>query len=71
MEWIDVKSVKPKFEEGVLVWCPLWGIYLAIYSQISDSNYGEWRDWNNISVIPPKTWMPLPQPPKQKNNLIQ
>jgi hypothetical protein len=64
MEWISVNNKTPIFNEAVLVYCRLWGIYTAYYEQISDTKYGQWKDFNSIIVLPPTHWMPLPAPPK-------
>ena len=65
MKWISVKKELPDFDKTVLVYCHLWGRYLATYNRLGDTNYGEWKDFNNESVIPPSYWSELLDPPKE------
>lgn len=64
--WISVKDRLPEFDVHVIVYCKIYGRYLASYRRIdTDYNWGDWRDFNNNVCLPPTHWMPLPQPPKQ------
>ena len=67
MVWIKTELKKPKFGEPVLVWCRIYGRFLATYEYIGGfdgEQYGNWRDSNgNLGVLPPTYWMNLPEPP--------
>ena len=65
MNWIKVKDRLPEMEIVVLVYCPLWGMYIAHYEKIDpDYNAGHWIDfYGNKGILPPTHWMPLPEPP--------
>lgn len=64
-QWISVKDRLPEFNEPVLVFCRIYGRYLATYKRIDeDYEWGEWRDFNNKVCLPPTHWMSLPNPPK-------
>tara|TARA_R110002110_G_scaffold102599_1_gene259822 strand:- start:54 stop:263 length:210 start_codon:yes stop_codon:yes gene_type:complete len=69
MEWIKTELQKPKFDETVLVWCRIYGRFLATYEYIGDfdeEQYGNWRDFNgNLGILPPIYWMKLPEPPSE------
>lgn len=34
MDWIKTEHRKPKFDELVLVWCRIYGRFLATYEEI-------------------------------------
>lgn len=65
MEWIPSKYKVPNFGDHVLVCCPLYGRYTAVYTRLLDTNWGEWKDFNDRLVLPPTHWMPLPEPPSK------
>lgn len=57
MNWIKTEEQNPKFNELVLVWCSIYGTFLATYEQISDTRWGNWRDMNgNLGILPPVYW---------------
>ncbi len=64
MEWIKTEDHLPPFGEHVLVWCKIYGRYIASYQRISDTNWGNWHDGKDLGVLPPVCWMPLPEAPK-------
>lgn len=70
MEWIKVEDKLPEFDELVLVWCKLYGNFLATYEEIGELNgirYGNWRDFGgSLGILPPIYWCPLPEAPKDK-----
>ena len=63
-EWISEREFKPEFGLHVLVSCRIYGRYLAVYNEIADTGFGEWKDFNGKSCLPPTHWMPLPNFPK-------
>lgn len=66
MEWIKTEHRKPKFDELVLVWCRIYGRFLATYEEIDGTGWGNWRDMKgNLGILPPVYWMKLPEPPKE------
>ena len=65
MEWISVNDKLPEFGEHVLVYCQIYGQYIAYYHRISGTNYGNWHNGNTLGILPPLYWMPLPEPPKK------
>ena len=69
MEWIKTELKKPNFDETVLVWCSIYGIFLATYEYIGEfdgEKYGNWRDLNgNLGILPPVYWLNLPAPPSE------
>ncbi len=64
-EWIKVEDRLPDFDDPVFVYCKIWGRYIATYTEILDTGWGEWRDFNNKPCLPPTHWMPLPKPPTE------
>lgn len=62
-EWISVKDMLPKEDNRVLVWL---GIRLYDYTQIDTDRLlnGRFVRWGNDVTH----WMPLPNPPKRKQN---
>lgn len=65
IDWIKTKDKKPELNTPVLVWCKLYGRFIATYEDIgAGKNWGNWRDSNgNLGILPPIYWMPLPEPP--------
>jgi hypothetical protein len=68
MDWIKTEDKKPELNEPVLVWCRIYGRFIATYEDIgAGKNWGNWRDSNgNLGILPPIYWMPLPEPPPQQ-----
>lgn len=68
MEWIKTKTKKPQFNEVVLVYCKIYGRFLATYECIGDfegEKYGNWKDLNgNSGILPPVYWIKIPEIPK-------
>ena len=67
MEWISIKDRLPELGEHVLVFCNIYGIFIASYEDIgAGKKWGNWRDFNgNLGILPPTHWMPLPTPPNK------
>jgi len=69
MEWIETDLQKPNFGGTKLVWCRIYGIFLATYEYIGDfdgEQHGNWRDFRGgLGILPPVYWMPLPELPYQ------
>lgn len=65
MNWIKVEDEKPYFDIPVLVYCRIWGRYLAHYERIDpEHTWGQWVDFKGEKgILPPTHWMPLPDPP--------
>ena len=67
--WIPVSERLPEFDESVLVFCRIYGRFLATYVQVGEfdgQKYGNWRDFKGqLGILPPTHWMPLPEPPKK------
>lgn len=67
-KWIPVSERMPEFNESVLVFCRVYGRFLATYEHIGDfkgEKFGNWRDFKgHLGILPPTHWMPLPTPPK-------
>ena len=67
MSWIKTERRKPKFGVTVLVYCRIWGRYMATYEQLEDTGWGNWRDFNgNLGVLPPVYWMEIPEVPSEQ-----
>ena len=68
-QWISVTDRLPEFGETILVYCKIYGRFLATYEYIGEvdrKKYGNWRDFRgNSGILPPTHWMPLPSPPQQ------
>lgn len=67
-KWISIKDEKPVFGEHVLVFCSIYGRYIASYEFIGEFNgegFGNWHDGKRLGVLPPTHWQPLPDPPKE------
>lgn len=66
-QWISVEDKLPEFGETVLVYCKIYGRYLATYEYIGDfqgEKYGNWRDFNgNLGILPPIYWLEIPEIP--------
>ena len=65
-EWIPVEVRLPEFGESVLVFCRIYGRFIASYEFIGEfqnEKYGNWSDGKNIGILPPTHWMLLPLPP--------
>lgn len=67
ISWVAVSEQLPKFGETVLVYCKIYGRFLATYEYIGDfagEQYGNWRDFNgNLGILPPVYWLQIPEPP--------
>lgn len=65
--WIAVSERLPEFGETVLVYCKIYGKFLATYEFIGDfqgEKYGNWRDLNgNLGILPPVYWLQIPETP--------
>jgi len=75
MKWIKTEVQTPRCYPSldfvhVIVWCRIYGTYMATYSRIDDTGFYEWKDWNGIIVLPPVYWMEMPESPLEqlKNN---
>jgi Protein of unknown function (DUF551) len=66
--WIAVADRLPKFGETVLVYCRIYGRFLATYEYIGDfqgEKYGNWRDFKGeLGILPPVYWMEIPETPQ-------
>ena len=62
-KWVDVKTRLPGFNIQVLVFCKIYGRFLASYDRIDDTNWGNWRYNDELGILPPTHWMPLPEAP--------
>jgi len=66
-QWVAVSNQLPNFDETVLVYCSIYGRFLATYEHIGDfegEKYGNWRDFKgNLGILPPVYWMKIPEPP--------
>ena len=67
ISWVAVSERLPEFGEAVLVYCNIYGRFLATYEFIGEfqgEKYGNWRDFNgNLGILPPVYWMQIPEPP--------
>ncbi len=67
ISWVAVSERLPEFGETVLVYCKIYGRFLATYEYIGDfqgEKYGNWRDFNgNTGILPPVYWLKIPEPP--------
>jgi hypothetical protein len=65
MNWIKTEHAKPELNEPVLVWCRIYGTFIATYEDIgAGKEWGNWRDSNgNLGILPPVFWMRLPDLP--------
>ncbi|MBK9800718.1 MAG: DUF551 domain-containing protein [Bacteroidetes bacterium] len=66
-KWIRVSEKMPDFDVSVLVFCRIYGVFIAQHKYIGDfqgEKYGNWYDGKDLGVLPPLFWMPLPSPPK-------
>lgn len=67
INWVAVSERLPEFGETVLVYCKIYGRFLATYEYIGDfqgEKYGNWRDFNgNLGMLPPVYWLQIPEPP--------
>jgi|SRR5690606_9953216 len=65
--WVAVSERLPEFGETVLVYCKIYGRFLATYEFIGEfqgEKYGNWRDFNgNLGILPPVYWLQIPEPP--------
>jgi hypothetical protein len=68
-EWISVDDRLPEITTPVLVYCKVYGRFIATYEDIgAGAKWGNWKDSNgNLGILPPTHWMPLPEPPSQTN----
>jgi len=64
MEWISTDQKLPNFGERVLVYCWIYGTFIASYEQIGGTNHGQWSDGGKLGILKPKYWRPLPPPPE-------
>ncbi len=69
-KWVSVEE-PPEFGETVLVYCKIYGRFLATYEYIGEFNgekYGNWRDFKgNLGILPPVWWMKIDEPPVEKS----
>jgi hypothetical protein len=67
ISWVAVSERLPEFGETVLVYCKIYGRFLATYEFIGEfqgEKYGNWRDFNgNLGILPPVYWLQIPEPP--------
>ena len=67
ISWVAVSERLPEFGETVLVYCKIYGRFLATYEFIGEfqgEKYGNWRDFNgNLGILPPVYWLRIPEPP--------
>ena len=65
MNWIETEKRKPEFDTPVLVYCRIYGRFIATYEQIggTESVWGNWRYNDKLGILPPTHWMPLPDSP--------
>jgi len=64
-EWIPVSERLPKFDVPVLVRCRIWGTFISTYEKVDpDYEWGNWRRNDELGILPPLFWTPLPEPPK-------
>ena len=67
--WVSTSDKLPEFGETVLVYCSLYGRYLATYEFIGDfqgEKHGNWMDFNgNLGILPPIYWMKIPDIPNK------
>ena len=67
MHWVATSEQLPEFGKTVLVYCKIYGNFLATYEYIGDyggEKYGNWRDFNgNLGILPPVYWTEIPKPP--------
>jgi hypothetical protein len=67
ISWVAVSERLPEFGETVLVYCKIYGRFLASYEFIGEfqgEKYGNWRDFNgNLGILPPVYWLQIPEPP--------
>ena len=67
MHWVATSEQLPEFGVTVLVYCKIYGKFLATYEYIGEfagEKYGNWRDFNgNLGILPPVYWMEIPKPP--------
>lgn len=67
-EWISAKEKKPEFGVSVLVFCRIYGTFIAHYEFVGEfdgEKFGNWHDGKALGILPPTHWMPLPSPPKE------
>jgi hypothetical protein len=67
MHWVATSEQLPEFGKTVLVYCKIYGKFLATYEYIGEfagEKYGNWRDFNgNLGILPPVYWMEISEPP--------
>jgi hypothetical protein len=67
IRWVAVSELLPEFGETVLVYCKIYGRFLATYEFIGEfqgEKYGNWRDFNgNLGILQPVYWLQIPEPP--------
>lgn len=74
MDWIKTTDRLPEFEVPVLVYCRIYGRFIATYDRLApDLNYGNWRHNEELGILPPLYWMHLPLIPLEevKRKLIK
>ncbi len=65
MKWIKTNDRLPEFNFPVLVYCRIYGRFIATYEKLDpDFNFGNWRRNNELGILPPLFWMYLPEPPQ-------
>ena len=63
MNWIATKHKNPPFDTPVLVYCEVYGRFIATFFEIDDTGYGNWSNDVERGILPPTHWMPLPDVP--------
>lgn len=61
-KWISVDEFKPAFGMRVLVFCRIYGSYIASFEHIGHG-HGNWHDGKQLGVLPPTHWMLLANDP--------
>jgi len=57
MKWIRVGERVPDFDVPVLVFCRIYGFYIATFKRIApDCDIGNWHDGESLGVLPPTHW---------------
>ena len=65
-EWISVYDSLPDMHTRVLVSSTQYGVFIAMFSGLSDMGLLYWRDSDNGYYTDVFYWMPFSEPPEQK-----